>query len=83
MTEGIIAACAVLALIVSIVALIISFRTATGDALARLEEFQFSWTPIFALEGSDLIGAGGRRELNFTIHLEGRALLTTSSSICS
>jgi hypothetical protein len=75
MTEWILAVCAVLALIVSIIALAVSLRIANGDFKARIEQFQFSWTPLVAVEGGNLGGAGATRKLDATVHLEGRGFV--------
>jgi hypothetical protein len=72
MTETIIAAAAVLALIVSVAALVVSLKIANEDATARLEQFEFSWTPLVAVEGGNVGGTGGTRTLDCTVHLEGR-----------
>ena len=72
MTETIIAVTAILALIVSGAALVVSLKIAREDATARLEQFQFSWTPLVAVEGGNLGGTGATRTLDCTVHLEGR-----------
>lgn len=65
-----------LALVVSIVALGVSLFIARGDATARLEQFQFSWTPLVALEGGgNVTGQGGTRNVGCTVHLEGRGFV--------
>jgi hypothetical protein len=75
MIEGIIAAAAVLALLVSIAALVVSLRISRDDLQARLEQFQFSWTPLVAVTGGTLGGTGSTRTLGGTVHLEGRGFV--------
>jgi hypothetical protein len=75
MNETIIAITAVLALIVSGAALFVSLKTSKEDLMARLEEFQFSWTPLVAVTGGTWGGTGGTRTLGGTVHLEGRGFV--------
>ena len=61
-----------LTLPISIIALVVSLRIARENIKARLEQLQFSWIPLVAVEGDNLGGAGGTRKLDRTVHLEGR-----------
>jgi hypothetical protein len=75
MTETIIAITAVLALILSGTALYVSLRISREDLEARLDEMQFSWTPLVAVTGGSLGGTGSTRTLGGTVHLEGRGFV--------
>ncbi len=75
MAETIIAATAVVALIVSGAALVVSLRISREDLTARLEQFQFSWTPIVAVTGGTFAGTGSTRTLGGTVNLEGRGFV--------
>ena len=75
MSEAVIAITAVLALIVSGAALFVSLKVSREDLQARLEEFQFSWTPLVAVTGGTFGGIGSTRTLGGTVHLEGRGFV--------
>jgi hypothetical protein len=76
MAEMIIAITAVLALIVSGAALFVSLKISREDLTARLEQFQFSWTPLVAVQGGNLEDQkDGTRSVDCTVHVEGRGFV--------
>jgi hypothetical protein len=57
--------------IIGIVALVVTVWLARGDARRTFERFQFSLTPLVAVEGGGFGDHGSRRVVNCTVHLEG------------